>query len=151
VTGGNGTPAIRQRLRVLARYVWASPNTLLGLGIGAIAVALGARLHAVAGNLEIGGGLLGRGVARLPAALRFSAITFGHVILATSRDVLPTLRDHECVHVRQYERWGILFIPAYLASSLWQLLHGRSPYWANHFEKQAFSAAPDEPRSHVGP
>jgi hypothetical protein len=44
--------------------------------------------------------------------------------------------------VRQYERWGVLFFPLYLGSSLWQLLRGRSPYYANRFEREAFSTSP---------
>jgi hypothetical protein len=39
--------------------------------------------------------------------------------------------------VRQYERWGLLFYPAYGLSSLWQLLRGRRPYWDNVFEVEA--------------
>jgi hypothetical protein len=53
----------------------------------------------------------------------------------------PTLdcaRSHEQVHVRQYEQWGPLFLPAYLASSLWQLACGRHCYRDNWFERQAY-------------
>jgi hypothetical protein len=42
------------------------------------------------------------------------------------------------VHVRQYERWGVLFFPLYAASSLWQLARGRDPYRDNRFEREAF-------------
>jgi hypothetical protein len=42
------------------------------------------------------------------------------------------------VHVRQYERWGLLLLPLYVASSLWQLLLGRDPYFDNRFEREAF-------------
>jgi hypothetical protein len=41
------------------------------------------------------------------------------------------------VHVRQYERWGPLFVPAYLVSSLVLWLRGRDPYWDNPFEVEA--------------
>jgi hypothetical protein len=41
------------------------------------------------------------------------------------------------VHVRQYEHWGPLFVPAYLAASLWALLRGRDPYYHNWFEMEA--------------
>jgi hypothetical protein len=43
------------------------------------------------------------------------AITLGHVVLATTESALKKTRSHERVHVRQYERWGPFFIPAYLA------------------------------------
>lgn len=45
--------------------------------------------------------------------------------------------DHELVHVRQYERWGIAFWPAYLLSSLWVRIRGGNAYWDNPFERQA--------------
>lgn len=127
------------RVLRLAAYAWAAPYTLVGLTIGLLAVVLGARPQIMCGNLEIGGGLLGRWFAAIPARWRFSAITFGHVILATSREALCHVRAHECVHVRQYERWGILFVPAYLSSSLWQALRGRNPYRANRFEMEAYA------------
>ena len=41
--------------------------------------------------------------------------------------------------MRQYERWGPLFGPAYLLSSLVQLARGRRPYWDNHFEREAYA------------
>jgi hypothetical protein len=48
-------------------------------------------------------------------------------------------RLHEHVHVRQYERWGVLFFPLYLASSLLQIARGRDPYLNNAFEREAFA------------
>lgn len=66
----------------------------------------------------------------------FGAITLGHVILGRSPQVLDRLRAHELQHVEQYERWGLAFFVAYPASSLYQLLRGRHPYWFNHFEVQ---------------
>jgi hypothetical protein len=50
---------------------------------------------------------------------------------------LHRLRTHEHEHVRQYERWGVLFFAAYPLSSLWQLLRGHRPYMDNWFEIQA--------------
>jgi hypothetical protein len=67
----------------------------------------------------------------------FGAITLGHVILGRSPQVLDRLRAHELQHVEQYERWGLAFFLAYPASSLYQLLRGRHPYWFNHFEVQS--------------
>ena len=77
-------------------------------------------------------------MARLPAPFGFSAITFGHVILAVDHATLAAVRAHEQVHVRQYERWGIFFFPAYLLSSLVQLARGRRPYLDNYFEREAY-------------
>jgi len=43
--------------------------------------------------------------------------------------------------VQQYERWGPLFVPAYLGSSLLQWLRGQDPYRSNWFEREAFGDA----------
>jgi hypothetical protein len=67
-----------------------------------------------------------------------STMTFGHVVLGRDEHALAETRAHERVHVRQYERWGVLFLPAYLASSLWALLSGRHYYFDNAFEREAF-------------
>lgn len=69
--------------------------------------------------------------------LPYSAITFGHVVLGRSERDLDRLFTHELEHVRQYERWGLVFFLAYPISSLIQILGRRSPYWSNHFEVQA--------------
>jgi hypothetical protein len=53
--------------------------------------------------------------------------------------MLDFCRSHELVHVRQYERWGVLFIPAYLLCSLVLWLTGRDPYRDNPFEREAYA------------
>ena len=123
------------------RYLWAAPYTLLGVALGVFVLLLGGGWRVERGVLEFCGGWLGRGFARLPQPLAFSAMTLGHVILAVDRPALTLLRRHEHVHVQQYERWGPLFLPAYLLSSLVQWLRGRDPYRENHFERQAFALA----------
>lgn len=126
----------------LLRYLWAAPYTLVGLVLGALAVLFGAGMRQHYGVIEVFGGRLGAMLSHLPEPLRFSAMTLGHVILAVDRSALVQLRSHERVHVWQYERWGPLFVPAYLLSSLLQLLRGRNPYRENHFERQAYAATP---------
>ena len=79
------------------------------------------------------------------------AITFGHVVLGVDGHALERCRDHELVHVRQYELWGLFFFPAYLASSGWQWLRGRSAYWDNHFEVEARKRCGEEPDSRQAP
>jgi hypothetical protein len=123
----------------LCRYLWAAPYTALGLALGSIAVLCGATATRHRGVVEISGGRIGALISRLPPALGFSAMTLGHVILAVDRPALAQLRLHEHVHVLQYECWGPLFLPAYLLSSLLQLLRGRNPYRENHFERQAYA------------
>jgi hypothetical protein len=70
-----------------------------------------------------------------------SAMTLGHVVIARDRSLLDRTREHERVHVRQYERWGPLFIPAYLTLSLLMRLRGRRAYEDNPFEREAFGEA----------
>jgi hypothetical protein len=120
-------------------YLWASPNTVLGLPAGLVLLIFGGRLRVVQGVLEfcvarpeVGG----RSSSRL---FPFRAITLGHVILGASASELEAARRHEQAHVAQYESWGPLFLPAYAASSLWQLLRGRRAYRDNFFERQAFA------------
>jgi hypothetical protein len=122
------------------RYLWAAPYTVLGLLLGALALLFGAKWRRHHGVIEVFGGRIGGTLAQLPPAFGFSAMTLGHVILAVDRSALNQLRFHEHVHVRQYERWGPLFLPAYVLSSLIQLLRGRNPYRENHFERQAYAA-----------
>ena len=124
-------------LITLAAYAWASPNTLLGFLAGLAVLALGGRVRVVRGVAEFSGGLLASWVA---GAVRFNAITFGHVILGVSEAELAAARSHEHVHVRQYEAWGPFFLFAYAGSSLWQLLWGRRIYRDNFFERQAYAA-----------
>jgi len=125
-------PLRRQRLRRVARVLWAAPNTLIGLALGLLLLPLGARIRQVGGALEI--------AARRQPPRRpwpFAAITFGHVILGTHAQALERLRAHERVHVRQCERWGPLFLPAYLLAGAWQGLRGRDVYWHNPLEVEA--------------
>lgn len=124
-------------IRGLAAYAWAGPNTLLGLALGGLMLLFGAQGRAHRGALEIAGGLAGRVLASPRVRCPYRAVTLGHVILATSAAVLDACRAHEHVHVRQYERWGPLFLPAYFISSAWQLVCGRRCYRDNYFERQA--------------
>jgi hypothetical protein len=133
--------------RPFMRYLWASPYTAVGLVLGVLALLCGARWRTHLGVVEFFGGRLGALLARLPQPLGFSAMTLGHVILAVDCSALAQLRQHERVHVRQYEHWGPFFLPAYLLSSLLQLLRGRNPYRENHFERQAYAAGPRRSRS----
>jgi hypothetical protein len=123
-------------------WLWASPNTLIGVLLLALWVLLfGARIRWVDGALEAAPSrpLRPRGWRmRLP----FAAVTLGHVVVAVDEQELDRHRAHERVHVRQYERWGPAFLPAYVASSAWQWLEGRHPYWDNRFEVEARRLAP---------
>jgi len=119
-------------------YLWASPNTAIGLMLGMGASLFGARTRIVRGAVEFCGGWIGSRLVHPASRFPFRAITFGHVILGTDAASLEAARDHEHVHVRQYESWGPFFLPAYLASSAWQVLRGRRCYRDNWFERQAY-------------
>jgi len=121
------------------RYLWAAPCSLMGLLLAFVAFLCGASVRKFSGTLEVAGGRFGFWISRLPFSWRFYAITLGHVIIGESHAMLLAHREHERVHVRQYERWGILFIPLYCISSLLQYCHGRDSYHENRFEREACS------------
>lgn len=122
----------------LIGYAWASPNTAIGVALGGLSVLFGARARLVDGVIEFTGGELGTFFASPLVGCPFRAVTLGHVILGTDAASLDCARTHEHVHVRQYEQWGPLFLPAYALSSLWQLACGRRFYRDNWFERQAY-------------
>lgn len=125
--------------RVLA-YLWASPVTLFGVLWAIPALLSGGRIRVERGAVEIHGGLVTWALRRfVPIAGGALAMTLGHVILGCDRASLDRCRDHEHVHVRQYERWGLIFIPAYLGCSLYLLIRGRDAYRDNPFEREAYS------------
>ena len=130
---------VMRRILIIARYAWALPATSVGLLLSLIALAVGAKGRIVEGAFEIAGGGIDSCLMVLPRYCRFGAITFGHVIIGVDHDTLAHHRLHEHVHVRQYERWGMLFFPLYLSSSLIQIGRGRDPYLNNSFEREAFA------------
>ena len=122
------------------RYLWASPNTLVGLAF-AVAAIIAGRAALVDGVVEAHGPWL-RWILRRIVPLRGGAlaITLGHVVIGRDRRALDETRGHERVHVAQYERLGPLFIPAYFAASLWALARGGHAYFDNLFEREAIDA-----------
>lgn len=127
----------------LLRFAWASPWTLLGFSVGVAAWLLGDRVGRTGRVLEFHGPRIGQLLRRVPIRGGASAITLGHVVLAADRNQLQRTREHELVHVRQYERWGPLFIPVYFCSSIVAWSRGGDPYLDNVFERQAFREAQD--------
>ena len=130
-------PAPKTPLTRTAAYLWAAPCTALGLLLALLTCLAGARARVVNGVIEVAfvpeSGLGPKSIGRLP----FCAITLGHVIVGINHAELHRLREHERVHVRQCERWGPLFLPAYLLAGAWQWLCGRRAYWDNPFEVEA--------------
>jgi hypothetical protein len=116
-------------------YLWAGPNTAFGVVVGWM---LGGSFCVEQGVIEIHGPRVAAVLNRLwlPAL----AITLGHCVLGQTEAGLESTRVHERVHVRQYERWGPFFIPAYLAA--WAVLCclGRDGYRENPFEIEAYKS-----------
>jgi peptide-methionine (S)-S-oxide reductase len=135
----------------MLRYLWAAPTTFIGLALVPLALVGRGSVVVVDGVLEASGGLL-EVLLRRSTLLRggVSALTLGHVVLAQDDQCAERTREHERVHVRQCEQWGPLFLPAYLAASLWALLSHGNLYRDNWFERVADRA--DSPlHSEVGP
>lgn len=126
-------------LTVLA-YAWAFfPGTLIGLCVVPIAMLSGGRCRWGRGCLEIEGGTVAWFLRRgMPWMRGASAMTLGHVILGQDERLLDLCREHEHVHVRQYERWGPFFLPAYAVSSCLAWWRGGNPYRENRFEREAY-------------
>lgn len=125
--------------RLLGRFLlvaWASPTSLVGIVLGGVSWILGGSVRLRPPVVEFHGGLVSWLLNRLPG--RPIAMTLGHTILGAAPWALDVTREHELVHVRQCERWGPLFLPAYLACSLALLLARRDPYLDNPFECEAY-------------
>ena len=86
---------------------WASPNTAVGLLLGALGLALGGTRPRIDNNaIELCGN---RVIAPFTAA-----VTFGHVILYASREPDARIRLHERQHTYQAEVLGPLYLPLHI-------------------------------------
>jgi len=121
--------------------IWALPYTLLGIAIGLLGLLTGGRGKLHTGVWEFHGGFvtLFLDLLPLPQVLGF---TLGHTVLGRSHDALELTREHERVHVRQFERWGLLMGPAYLGWSAVLWCRGKDAYRDNPFEVEAYAIAP---------
>jgi len=125
----------------LAAYLWTSPNTAFGLLFAPLALISGGSVRVVSGVVEIEGRLIGWMLEHcIPLSSGAAALTLGHVVLGRCSASLDVTRAHERVHVRQYERWGPLFIPAYFGASLIAKLRGQDAYMGNRFEREAYAS-----------
>ena len=121
-------------IRRVFAYTWPLPYTLSGIAIGLL---LGGRFRKVNGVIEIHGPIVAEMLSRffVPAM----AMTLGHVVFGQTEAALELTRKHERVHVRQYERWGLLFVPVYLTISILLYARGRDGYRENPFEVEAYT------------
>jgi hypothetical protein len=128
-------------IKRIVGYLWAAPMTLLGLTLVPLAWCSGGKARIVAGVIEVHGGLITLLMSgRIPLLGPALARTIGHVILGRDEAALDDCRVHEHVHVRQFERWGVLLFPLYLAASAVLYARGRDPYLDNPFEREAMAA-----------
>ena len=127
--------------RLLA-YFWAMPTTTIGIVLGAPALISGGRMQWIDGVLEIHGGFVRYFLTHCTLLDGgASAMTLGHAVLGLNAAALDASRRHERVHVRQCERWGPLFLPAYGIASCIIKLRGGDPYMDNPFEREAYAVA----------
>lgn len=122
----------------ILRYIWALPNTLLGLLFVPMALFTKGRMEIVEGVLEIHGGFVTWFLKHgIPIRGYLGALTLGHVVLGYDKNTLSVYRRHEHAHVRQFEILGPLFLPVYLAASIWAWFRGRGAYKGNYLERKA--------------
>ncbi|SRR6266496_872416 len=124
----------------LLKYAWVFPATFMGLIAVGLTLLTGGGVRRVSGAIEAWGGFSKWFFQR---ALRHGcALTMGHVIIGLDEYSLNRYRDHEHVHIEQYEKWGFFFIPLYLGSSLLAWMSGKNCYKDNVFEREAYDKFP---------
>lgn len=123
----------RDNVRRLGCF-WALPATLIGMVFAALALCSSGKAAFRGGVLEVHGGLVGRLLRGNRFHTGSAAMALGHVILARDKACLDRSREHELFHVRQFERWGLLLLPAYWFVSLSLRLRGYDPYLDHPFE-----------------
>jgi hypothetical protein len=129
------------RVFCTVKIVWAAPWSLFGLVIGGLGLLSGGRIRRKGRILEIWGGCLPKILRVFPFFSGSPVATFGHVVLGRTDCHLDACRNHQLIHVEQYELWGVLFVPAYLICGLALRIRGKRPYYDNPFEQQAFSGS----------
>ena len=126
-------------LRILC-IIWVSPISAPAFVLAAFNLLVGGQLRRHDIALEATGGAMPLLLKVLGPRRSIAAITMGHLILARTEHEAARWRTHECAHVRQYERWGVVFPFAYAAASLFAWSRGRDMYWDNVFEVEARAA-----------
>jgi hypothetical protein len=111
---------------------------MFGLVLASIVKVSGGACKRYGNALEASNGAASRLLWLMNPWGNIEAITLGHVILVRDTNTAARLRTHEHTHVRQYERWGVIFPFAYLASSAIAVIKGEDAYRDNVFEREAF-------------
>lgn len=104
-------PRPLDRTTAARRAAWAAPATVAGLGLAALGRG------EVQWDGEVGGWVARNVRGPSGAMLRIagmSANTVGQSVLCVTPEPSRPLLDHEQIHVRQFERLGLLMYPLYL-------------------------------------
>jgi hypothetical protein len=125
-------------MRTAIKYLWALPMTAVGLVLVGLIRLTGGTSQVAEGTIEAWGGSIAKWIFQRALAGKAACMTVGHVIIALGEQYLARMRLHERVHVRQYEKWGALFVPLYLGSSFIAWMQGRNYYRDNVFEREAY-------------
>lgn len=136
--------SLRSPWRHALYVLWALPVSIWAFFLLPLAVYR-AKWHINSGVLEISSPALGWFLSgfwfrSLTGGDGFAAATIGHVIVARNAQCMLGCRDHEHMHVRQCERWGLLFPFAYVGAGLhaaWAARSLTAYYRDNTFEIEA--------------
>jgi hypothetical protein len=126
--------------RCCLRWLWPSPWTAFGLLIACLGLPGRGKIERYQGALIAYGRFIAWLLERVPIMGGAAALTLGHCILARTREDAVGTFEHEWVHVRQYERWGPFFVPAYFGCSVWLWMRSCDPYLKNPFEIEAYTS-----------
>jgi hypothetical protein len=129
-----------KKIRKIAKIIWASPYSMLGLCIGVFGLVFGCRSRFSGKSVEFYGGGVRWLIHQLPNGQFTHALTLGHVVLGQDDSGLEIQRNKTNVYISQYERWGPFLLPAYYLASVFAWLRGRRFYRDNPFERQAIEA-----------
>jgi hypothetical protein len=132
------------------RFIWCLPLTAYGLPLWGVMWLLSRfskeKRHwahmecASAAIVFVAHGPLIEALLKRHPMGAMQAATLGACIFACDAQALARTWDHECVHVQQAMRWGIVFPLAYLAAGAWARLRGGCAYADNVFEREAMNA-----------
>ena len=109
--------------------------------VGLLGLLTGGKVQLKSGVMEFYGGAVTWLLRNSFTGRTTMAMTLGHTILGQDTSSLATARNHEHIHVGQYERWGPFFLPAYLGCSVYLWAVKRDPYRENPFEIEAYAKA----------
>ncbi|MEZ4524708.1 MAG: hypothetical protein R2941_02155 [Desulfobacterales bacterium] len=123
----------------------------MGIPFVLMALCPGGNIRWVRGVLEVSGPIIDKFLKNcIPVIGGASAMTLGHIVIGRDPECLNSARIHELVHVRQCERWGPFFIPAYFTATLVAFCKGRDPYLGNRFEREAYEKEAEEQKKQDG-